>query len=119
MQPTNAHCIREPSRWKNIGGQKLINTLYFRDFADKHEGSPEVWVRIFCPEFLHGGMWRARHILGLYEVLVELLHEHGGAAVVNVPEGEQESGCTCTELQSFGVPSLMELQESLMQIEEP
>jgi hypothetical protein len=55
-------------------------------------------MRIFCPEFLHGGLQGAHHILGLYEFLVELLHEHGGAAVVNVPEGEQERGCTRTGL---------------------
>jgi hypothetical protein len=109
MQPTHAHSIREPSRWKNIGGQKLTNTLCFRDFANKYEGGPEVWMGIFSPEFLHGGLQGARHILGLYEVGVELLHEHGVVAVVNVPQGEQESGCTCTELQSFDAPSLMVL----------
>jgi hypothetical protein len=76
-------------------------------------------MRIFCPEFLHGGLQGARHIPGYYEVHVELLHEHGGAAVVNVPQGEQERGYARTKLQSFEVPSLMELQESLIQIEEP
>jgi hypothetical protein len=117
MQPTHAQSIREPSRWKNIGGQKLTNTLYFTDFADKNEWSPEAWMRIFRPQFLHGGLRGARHFLGLYEAFVELLHNHGGAAVVNVPEGEQENGCTRTELQSSDVPPLMELQESLIQIE--
>src|SRR6266436_1229279 len=41
-----AYRIRVPSGRKNIGGQKLIGALFFSDFANKYEGSPEIWMRI-------------------------------------------------------------------------
>ena len=48
-------------------------------------------------ELLHGGLERDGHVSCLHVALIEGLHQLGGAAVVDIPEGEQERGCPSTE----------------------
>lgn len=45
---------------------------------------------ILLAEMLHGGLERGGHVAGFDVALVEELHEVGGAAVVHIPEGEQQ-----------------------------
>jgi len=48
-------------------------------------------VGVLLAELLHSGLQCASHVPCFNVILVELLHECGGALVVNVPEGEEQS----------------------------
>jgi hypothetical protein len=71
---------------------KLVKRLIFSYLPDQNEGGPEVRVGIFLTKLLHGGLEGAGHVARFDVTLVEDLHEFGGGAVVDIPEGEQQGG---------------------------
>src|SRR5690348_5998796 len=48
------HGIREATTVKNIGVRKLVKMLVFSELADENERSPEIGMRVFLTQRLHG-----------------------------------------------------------------
>src|SRR2546423_8118786 len=58
---------------------------------------------VLLAEVAHGGLERSGHVAGLDIGTVEVVHEFGGAAVVDVPEGEKKrsgAGAEQTSLET-------------------
>lgn len=65
--------------------RELVKYFIYSKLADEDEGRPEIRVGILLTKLFHGGLKRLGHLAGFQVAAIEVLHEFGGAAVVDVP----------------------------------
>lgn len=70
---------------KKYRGRVLAKRFIFSELTDEDEGSPEIGVGVLLAKLFHGGLKRLGHLAGFHVAAIEVLHEFGGAAVVDVP----------------------------------
>ena len=78
----------------NIVFEKLIKWLGIRQFANQDERGPKIRVGILLAKLLHGGLQGERHITGGQVPAIEDLHQLRGALIMDVPQRQQERGCS-------------------------